>query len=61
MFEPMIEALKMQKRRIVFTEGTDPRILEAANRLHHEGILTQYFWEIQLRFRMLHCMQLAGG
>lgn len=40
MFEPMIEALKMQKRRIVFTEGTDPRILEAANRLHHEGILT---------------------
>lgn len=40
MFEPMIAALKKQNKRIVFTEGTDPRILEAANRLHGEGILT---------------------
>ncbi|MGC6177645.1 phosphate acetyltransferase [Lacrimispora sp. 38-1] len=40
MFEPMIAALKLQKRRIVFTEGTDPRILEAASRLYREEILT---------------------
>ena len=40
MFNPMIAALKEQKRRIVFTEGTDPRILEAASRLDQEGILT---------------------
>lgn len=40
MFGPMIAALKMQKRKIVFTEGTDPRILEAANRLYHEKVLT---------------------
>ncbi|MDW2798632.1 phosphate acetyltransferase [Clostridium boliviensis] len=39
MFEPMITALKKQTRRIVFTEGTDPRILETAHRLHSEGIL----------------------
>ncbi len=30
MFENMVAALKLQKRKIVFTEGTDPRILEAA-------------------------------
>ena len=40
MFESMIAALKDQKRKIVFTEGTDPRILEAASRLYKEGILT---------------------
>ncbi len=40
MFEPMIAALKLQKRRIVFTEGTDPRILEAASRLYRDEILT---------------------
>jgi phosphate acetyltransferase len=40
MFEKMIAALKEQKRKIVFTEGTDPRILEAASRLYNEGILT---------------------
>ncbi len=40
MFSPMIAALKEQKRKIVFTEGTDSRILEAASRLYKEGILT---------------------
>lgn len=40
MFETMITALKDQKRKIVFTEGTDPRILEASSRLYKEGILT---------------------
>ena len=36
----MIKTLKTQNRKIVFTEGTDPRILEAASRLHTVGILT---------------------
>lgn len=40
MFNQMITTLKTQNRKIVFTEGTDPRILEAASRLHTEGILT---------------------
>ncbi|HBE84852.1 MAG TPA: phosphate acetyltransferase [Lachnoclostridium sp.] len=40
MFENMVAALKVQKRKIVFTEGTDPRILEAASRLYKEGVLT---------------------
>lgn len=40
MFEAMIAALKERKRKIVFTEGTDPRILEAASRLAKDGILT---------------------
>jgi phosphate acetyltransferase len=39
MFEMMISALKADKRRLVFTEGTDPRILEAASRLKKDGIL----------------------
>ncbi|WP_333646866.1 phosphate acetyltransferase [Lacrimispora sp.] len=39
MFEHMISKLKEQERKIVFTEGTDPRILEAASRLHKDGIL----------------------
>lgn len=40
MFEAMIAALKERKRKIVFTEGTDPRILEAASRLAKDSILT---------------------
>lgn len=36
----MIAILKREKRKIVFTEGTDSRILEAACRLHKEGILS---------------------
>lgn len=40
MFNQMITTLKTQNRKIVFTEGTDPRILEAASRLHSEAILT---------------------
>ena len=33
MFEFLIRKLKAHPRKIVFTEGTDPRILEAAARL----------------------------
>ena len=39
MFEFLIKKLKAHPRKIVFTEGTDPRILEAASRLKKEGIL----------------------
>jgi len=39
MFENLITALKANKRKLVFTEGLDPRILEAASRLHKDGIL----------------------
>ena len=40
MLEKMIEILKANPRRIVFPEGTDARILNAASRLHKEGFLT---------------------
>lgn len=39
MFENLIATLKADKRKLVFTEGSDPRILEAASRLHKDGIL----------------------
>ena len=40
MFEAMIETLKADPRKIVFTEGHDARILEAASRLKKDGFLT---------------------
>ncbi|QJW48348.1 phosphate acetyltransferase [bacterium BFN5] len=39
MFESMVEALKTKHQKLVFTEGSDPRILEAASRLKNEKIL----------------------
>ncbi|MBN7773661.1 phosphate acetyltransferase [Clostridium aminobutyricum] len=39
MFETMIENLKKDQQKLVFTEGSDPRILEAASRLKQENIL----------------------
>lgn len=39
MFNTMIENLKKEEKKLVFTEGADPRILEAASRLKQEGIL----------------------
>jgi phosphate acetyltransferase len=39
MFAPLIEKLKAQPKTIVFTEGNDPRILEAAARLLKDDIL----------------------
>ena len=39
MFESMIEQLKTKQQKLVFTEGSDPRILEAASRLKNEKIL----------------------
>jgi phosphate acetyltransferase len=40
MFDKLIEALRKTPRKIVFTEGPDPRILEAAARLKAGGFLT---------------------
>ncbi len=40
MFENLIEILKANPRKIVFTEGPDARILEAASRLKKDGFLT---------------------
>lgn len=39
MFENMVEKLKNKHQKLVFTEGSDPRILEAASRLKKEKIL----------------------
>ena len=39
-FEPMIAKLKESPKTIVFTEGTDARILEAASRLLQDKFLT---------------------
>ena len=39
MFETLIEKLKKEPKTIVFTEGTDPRILEASARLLKDGYL----------------------
>ena len=40
MFDKLIETLKANPRKIVFTEGPDARILEAAARLKKDGFLT---------------------
>ena len=40
MFENLIEILKANPRKIVYTEGTDARILESADRLKKAGFLT---------------------
>ncbi|MGM9599361.1 MAG: phosphate acetyltransferase [Faecousia sp.] len=40
MFDRLIEKLKAAPKKIVFTEGHDPRILEAAARLKKDGFLT---------------------
>ena len=39
-FKVMIDKLKKEPKRIVFTEGSDPRILEAASRLLASSFLT---------------------
>ena len=39
MFAPLVKRLKENPRTIVFTEGEDPRILEAASRLLREHVL----------------------
>ena len=40
MFQKLIDVLKANPRKIVFTEGHDARILEAAAKLKAEGFLT---------------------
>ena len=41
MFENLVEILKNDPRKIVYTEGHDARILESAARLKKEGFLTR--------------------
>ena len=40
MFENLVEILKANPRKIVYTEGTDARVLESAARLKKDGFLT---------------------
>lgn len=40
MFENLVELLKANPRKIVYTEGHDARILESAARLKKGGFLT---------------------
>ena len=40
MFAKLIETLKANPRTLVFTEGSDARILEATARLKKDGFLT---------------------
>ena len=40
MFDNLVEKLKANPKRIVYTEGTDARILESAARLKKDGFLT---------------------
>ena len=40
MFENLVEILKSNPRKIVYTEGSDARILESAARLKKDGFLT---------------------
>src|SRR6478736_926436 len=35
----LIERARKLKRRIVFPEGSDPRVIEAARRLAHDGLV----------------------
>ena len=39
MLEKLVKVLKQNQRKLVFTEGNDPRILEAASRLKQEDLL----------------------
>ena len=43
MFNAMIETLKANPKKIVFTEGHDARILEATDRLVKGGFLTPLY------------------
>ena len=40
MFEKLVDILRKDPKKIVFTEGTDPRILEASSRLLADDFLT---------------------
>lgn len=50
-FGQLIDILKKSPKKIVFTEGNDPRILEAASRLLASNFLSRFWLEMRLRFR----------
>lgn len=47
MFENLLAVLRANPRRLIYTEGPDPRILEAASRLNKEKILTPVLIGVQ--------------
>lgn len=51
-FGAMISKLKKNPKKIVFTEGSDPRILEAASRLLASNFLTPFWWAAKKKLRM---------
>lgn len=52
MLTKMIETLKKNPRTIVYTEGTDKRILESAHRLTQEGFSALSFLVSQKKLRL---------
>ena len=64
MFENLIAALKADKRKIVFTEGPDARILEAAARLKKDGLIKaidNFNTELGVRFSTYAVPMIIGG
>lgn len=53
MFAPLVAQLKANPKTIVFTEGNDPRILEAASKLLAEGVLKVVMVGNELSARLL--------
>ena len=53
MFAPLVAQLKANPKTIVFTEGNDPRILEAAAKLLAEGVLKVVMVGNELSARLL--------
>ena len=50
-FDDLVERLRANPRSLVFTEGTDERILEAAARLKQDGFLTPHPCSLAMRTR----------
>ena len=58
MFENLVQALRQTPRRLVYTEGTEPRILEAVARLKAEKILVPVLIGPEAQ---VHAAAAAGG
>ena len=51
MFGKLINILKENPKKIVFTEGSDPRILEAASRLLASTFLSPIWLETKMKLQ----------
>ena len=60
MFAPLVVQLKANPKTIVFTEGNDPRILEAAAKLLAEGVLKVVIIKTDRCFHSKNLMILRG-